>query len=290
MVGFLIGKMVELKQMYYNMKIALCFSGHMRDLNETKNFWSELIKRYNIDVYASFWDVEDEKNGDTINNFLKIYTPKKYEVESYKVFKQTTQDFASMQIHTPDVLPQMFQETSKAFGQLPMYYKIWRCNGLSKQLGIEYDLVIRARTDTLLDDNFQFIKNDMLNIPIGTNMCAMFPYSDGINDCFAYGTPKIMDYYSFLFLEMMNYLKSGHYLFPPEHFLLVHFNRVHVKIRFFPTYMLITRVSKGKPHEIYNHFVKEPKEEIINSDEFIDCIPTPEFTFYKNSIKADFIV
>jgi hypothetical protein len=118
----------------------------------------------------------------------------------------------------------------------------------------------------------------------------MFPYSDGINDCFAYGTPKIMDYYSFLFLEMMNYLKSGHYLFPPEHFLLVHFNRVHIKIRFFPTYMLITRVSKGKPHEIYNHFVKEPKEEIINSDEFIDCIPTPEFTFYKNSIKADFIV
>jgi hypothetical protein len=36
--------------------------------------------------------------------------------------------------------------------------------------------------------------------------------------------------------------------------------------------------------------LKQPNEEIINSDEFIDCIPKPEFTFYKNSIKDDFIV
>jgi len=57
------------------MKIALCFSGHIRALNETKNFWTELIKKYDIDVYASFWDIENEKLGDTLNNFLKIYTP-----------------------------------------------------------------------------------------------------------------------------------------------------------------------------------------------------------------------
>ena len=36
------------------MKIALCFSGQMRDLDETKNFWTGLIKKYNMDVYASF--------------------------------------------------------------------------------------------------------------------------------------------------------------------------------------------------------------------------------------------
>ncbi len=32
------------------MKIALCFSGHCRDLLETKNFWTELIEKYKIDV------------------------------------------------------------------------------------------------------------------------------------------------------------------------------------------------------------------------------------------------
>ena len=35
------------------MKIALCFSGNIRDLNETKNFWSELIKKYDIDAIYS---------------------------------------------------------------------------------------------------------------------------------------------------------------------------------------------------------------------------------------------
>ena len=54
------------------MKIALCFSGNIRDLNETKNFWSELIEKYKIDVYASFWDIENKELGDTLNDFLKI--------------------------------------------------------------------------------------------------------------------------------------------------------------------------------------------------------------------------
>jgi hypothetical protein len=248
------------------MKIALCFSGHMRDLNETKNFWTELIKKYDIDVYASFWDIENDELDDTLNNFLTIYTPKKYEIESYKIFKQSTQDIASLNIESPHMLADRFKETSKAFGQLAMYYKVWKCNMLSKQLGIEYDLVIRARTDTALDENFTIVKNNMLNVPMGWMMVPVFPHSDGINDCFAYGTPKIMDYYSFIFLQMMEYLKDGHYLFPPEHFLSVHFSKVHIPIRQFENYMIITRVSKGTENEIYNLFVKNPYELIEWSD------------------------
>jgi hypothetical protein len=40
------------------MKIALCFSGFIRDLDESKTFWTELIEKHKIDVYASFWDTE----------------------------------------------------------------------------------------------------------------------------------------------------------------------------------------------------------------------------------------
>ena len=270
------------------MKIALCFSGNIRDLNETKNFWTELIEKYKIDVYASFWDTENEKLGDTINNFLTIYTPKKYEIENYKIFKETTQDMASMHIQAPLNLLNELRDASKAFGQLPMYYKVWRCNLLTKELGIEYDLVIRARTDTLLDEHFEIVKNNMLNVPIGSMMCTSFPHSDGINDCFAYAPPKIMDYYSFIYLKLMEYIKQGHYVFPPEHALAVHFSKVHIQIRYFPSYMLITRVSKGKSHDIYNSFITDANE-VIQWSDWTEFIPDSNFSFNKH-IKDDFIV
>ena len=270
------------------MKIALCFSGQMRDLNETKEFWTSLIKKYDMDVYASFWDIERPEIGDTIKEFEKVYSPKRMEVESYDIFKQTTQDFASMHIQSPTNIASLFQETSKAFGQLSMYYKVWRCNMLSKQLGIEYDLVIRARVDTTLDENFEIVQNNVLNVPMGWMSVPSFRNSDGLNDCFAYGTPKVMDYYSFIFLQMMEYLKAGHYVFPPEHFLAVHFSKVKIGIRYIPTYMTITRVSKGTPHDLYNYFVAKPVEYAVKSD-WIDFIPDPNYNF-KREIKDDFIV
>jgi hypothetical protein len=271
------------------MKVALCFSGHMRDLNETKEFWLSLIKKYDIDVYASFWDIENPNLGDTIIEFKKVYTPKRLEVESYSAFKESTQDLASLHIESPNVIAQLFQETSKAFGQLSMYYKVYKANLLSKQLGINYDLVIRARIDTLLDERFELIENKNLNVPMGVNNCPSFVNSEGINDCFAYGIPKIMDYYSFIFLQMMEYLKDGHYVFPPEHFLYVHFSKINVGIRYFPHYMMITRTSKRASHEMYNGFMRQPEESFrLSSDSEIN--PDPTYTFKKQSIKDDFVI
>ena len=271
------------------MKVALCFSGHMRDLNETKNFWTELIKKYDIDVYASFWDIENPELGDTIKEFERVYTPKRLEVESYEVFKKTTQNIASLNIQPPNSIDPFFQNTSKVFGQLSMYYKVWRCNMLSKQLGIEYDIVIRARIDTVLDEKFELQQNNYLNVPMGKVRLHTWLNAYGINDCFAYSNPKIMDYYSFIYLQMMEYLNEGHYVFPPEYFLSVHFSKVHIQIREFPNYMVITRVSKGTPHEVYNKFVSPPTELVFWSDE-IEFLPEPNGNFKKDSIKDDFIV
>jgi hypothetical protein len=270
------------------MRIALCFAGHMRDLNETKGFWTDLIKKYDIDVYASFWDIENSELGDTIKEFEKVYTPKRLEVENYEIFKSTTQDFASLHIESPQSIAPFFQETSKAFGHFSMYYKVWRANMLSKQLGIEYDLVIRARIDIILDEAFELQLNNMLNVPMG-RVNSHWANSEGLNDCFAYGPPKIMDYYSFIFLQMMEYLKDGHYVFPPEHVLGVHFSKIRCQIRFFPNYMIITRVSKGSEHEIYNRFITTPQEDIIWSDEK-QYLPHPSGNFKKESIIDDFIV
>ena len=109
------------------MRIALCFSGHIRDLEHTKEFWTSLIQKYNIDVYASLWDIENKELNDTIDNFIQIYNPKKIEVDSYETYKTTTGDLAAMHINPPLILSEMFQSSTKAFGQFPMYYKIWKC-------------------------------------------------------------------------------------------------------------------------------------------------------------------
>lgn len=271
------------------MKIALCFSGFIRDVEETKVFWTTLIKKYNIDVYASFWDDEIPQLGDTVNNFEKIYTPKRMEVENYEIFKETTQQYASMNIQSPKNIADIYQKSSEAFNQISMYYKIWKANMLSKQIGIKYDLVIRARIDTVLDDAFEIIDNNYLNVPMGSNNCPAFHMSDGLNDCFAYGKPKIMDYYSFIYLHMMDYLNQGHYIFPPEHFLYVHFSKIHIKIRFFANYLMISRVSKKMSNEIYNHFVVNSSD-IIEWSDLLEFKPDPNFTFKKQSIKDSFIV
>ncbi len=271
------------------MKVALCFSGILRDVNETKAFWKDLIKEYDIDVYASFWDIENESLGDTIKQFETIYTPKRLEVENYKIFKESTLEIAKLHINSPNLIDDKFQKASNEFGMFPMYYKIWKCNLLTKELGIKYDVVIRARIDTVLDNMFKIEKNDMLNVPMGVTMVPAFHNSGGMNDCFAYGNPKIMDYYSFCFFQLMEYLKDGHYIFPPEHILSVHFSKIHIPIRFFENYMMITRVWKGGDHEVYNKFIGNPKEIISYSDD-VEFIPDLIGSFKKDSIKDDFIV
>jgi hypothetical protein len=267
------------------MKVALCFSGHIRDLDVTKNYWLDYIQKYDMDVYASFWDVENKELGDTIQNFKNTYNPKKIEVENYDTFRETTQSFTSLQINSPTTLAPQFRETSKQFGQVSMWYKIWRCNMLTKSEKTPYDLVIRCRTDIFLDEKFEIQQNNMLNVPMGFNH-GPWVGSEGINDCFAYGIPKIMDYYSYLFLHVMDYHGKGHYLFPPEHFLAVHMSKVKVQIRYFPNYMMITRRSKDQPMEVYNKFINEPFESFRWSDS-IDFIPDPNGDF-RQELKENF--
>ena len=266
------------------MKIALCFSGNIRDLNDTKNYWLDLIQRHNIDVYASLWDIENEELGDTIENFKNTYNPVKLEIDSYDTFKKTTQDLTSIQIDPPKQLSKIFQDSSIAFGILPMWYKIWKANLLIGDQ--KYDLVIRARTDTLLDTDFDIHPNNMLNVPMGVNHSSWVD-SYGINDCFAYGPQKIMNWYSLLFLHIMDYVNKGHYLFPPEHFLAVHMSKIRCEIRYFPHYIIITRTSKGTPNEVYNKFITTPYETHRWSDD-ATFNPDPAGNFKKQDFREDF--
>jgi hypothetical protein len=233
-------------------KMALCFSGIIRDIDYTKDFWLELIDKYDIDVYASFWDVETPELNDTIDNFNKIYNVKHIEVEPYSNFKKSTLDVITPQINPPTALYQELINYAKEFHTLSMWYKIWKCNMLTKSSDVEYDIIIRARTDSRIEGDLEIIQNNMFNVPTGRVYTDDFPKSDGINDIFSYGNPKVMDYVSSTFLYLMRYLNEGHYMIPPEHFLHVHLNQVDLNIRFFANKLIITRKSKGTADELYN--------------------------------------
>ena len=268
-------------------KIAICFSGQLRDLERTKDYWTSIIKKYDMDVYASIWDVENKKLGDTVENFHRIYDVKKVEVERFDTFENSTLSILRMGIKSPNSLQAHLKQSCSNFGTMGMWYKVWRANLLTKELGIDYDIVIRTRTDIIFDDKMIITDNNMLNVPYGRVKTSDWPNSDGIADLFAYGKPKVMDYYSTCLFFMMEHINNGHYMVPHEHFLHTHLNKVSIPVRFMDTNLRITRTSKGTPDEIY-HKGDGMKEEILQSD-FMKLNPSNELSF-KDDIKKNFKV
>ena len=266
-------------------KIALCFSGEIRDLERTKEYWVTLIDKYDIDVYASFWDTSNFDLDDTIDNFYRIYTPKKLEVESFDNFNKSTLLVLNKNIKVPESLMHHLKESCNRFTTMAMWYKIWRANLLTKVYGIDYDIVIRARTDIMFDDNMIISKNNMLNVPFGRIKTQNWNNSDGIADLFAYGSPQLMDYYSTCFFYLMEHINNGNYMVPHEHFLTTHMNKVSVPIRFMDSILTITRTSRNTKDDIY-YSSKDMKEEIIQSDAIVKINPTKELSF-KGDIKKN---
>lgn len=254
-------------------KIAICFSGHIRDLERTKHYWNSIIKEYDMDVYASFWDEENSEIGDTLENFHRLYNVKKVEVESFKSFESSTLSLIREYINPPSDIQEYLRESAKRFDALPMWYKIWKANMLSKSFDIDYDVVVRARTDSHFNGYLDILKNDCLNIPFGMNKTHQWENSEGMNDIFAFGNQRIMDYYSMTFLYMMEHLNKEQYMIPAEHFLHVHMNKVSVPIKFIPEYITITRTAKGGNDEVYNQSFQK-SDEIIKSD-FMQLSPNP---------------
>lgn len=286
-------KLFEKKSMYQKSqsassknKIAICFSGHIRDLEKTKDYWLELIKRYDIDVYASFWDIENKETGDTINNFHKIYNVKKLEIERYNMFNKSTLEPLRYHINPPTSILSSLMDSCNQFGTMSMWYKIWKANMLTKEFDIDYDVVIRARTDTYFIHPIDIDIDNALSVPNGRIRLNNYPNSDGIADLFAYGSPKMMDYYSTCYFFMMEHLNKGHYMVPHEHFLHTHMNKVQVSIKFMKEGFMISRNWKGIPNEVYCEDIDT--NQIILSD-FMDLIPNKNIIWTKD-IKESFKV
>lgn len=277
---------IKRKEVTPKTKIAICFSGHLRDLERTKDYWLELINKYDIDVYASFWDVENVEIGDTINNFHKIYNVKKMEVERYDIFDKSTLEPLRHHINPPNTILSNLMKSCNDFGTMAMWYKVWRANMLTNSFGIDYDVVIRARTDIFFTNPLTIDIDNTLSVPNGRIRLNNYNNSDGISDLFAYGSPKMMNYYSTCYFFMMEHLGKGHYMVPHEHFLHTHMNKISVPIKFMKEGLNITRTSKGTADERYCDTLD--KDHIVLSD-FMELIPNKDVVWV-NDIKKTFTV
>jgi|688.fasta_scaffold01361_35 hypothetical protein len=213
------------------MKIAYCFSGMIRNLNECSPKWKEIIEKNPGDVYGHFWEKSD-KNNETVDDFIKIFNPKKVEIENFEIFKESTVDIMLQNVQVPNCLHFLIQDSIRNGSFISFHYKIWKANQLS--LEEKYDIIVRCRTDYYPDTKIKFETNDMINIPVGKIYVPSWNHSTGPIDLFAYGNRKLMNYYSCVYLYIMKYLKQGFHCFPYEHILGTHLNHKDILIREIP--------------------------------------------------------
>lgn len=218
------------------MKVAICYSGMFRDFLEcVENHKKFLIDNYDCDVYLHLWDVygfggvskkynsinDNKISKQDIDKILSILTPKKY------IFEQITSKEKELSEIADSISKHDFQPYTK--NVLSMYYKIHQVGELMNQSNVNYDIVVRMRTDILFRDKILF------NIPLQSDTVYSIKnwcWGDHtMSDLFLFGNYKSMSY----FHDMYNHLKSiwekvGPYQ-SPEHLIYVHFKNGNIQIK-----------------------------------------------------------
>lgn len=174
------------------MKVAICFSGLTRlSHSMTIKRWQHYIKNYNADVFIHSWASEEIHRKDTVGKVVSYFSPKIFKLEKPREYP--LHEYANR--IWPTVIP---------YNVFSAYASIYECmelvNNYSAVNNIEYDYVIRARFDVLVD-NLNLEPVEGVAVPDDPDKhCLKFKYRNidlfGINDLVAYGSQKSMTLYS----------------------------------------------------------------------------------------------
>lgn len=200
------------------MRIALCFSGQPRFINEVSaNILNNVVGQYDVDVFGHLW-FDDELqtkpykyggtgawkdqriSSDAIDQFQEIYKPKKLIVEKSKKFLDSNlsdnylpslKRYKWGAIDNPDE-PNF--EVRDVNNIISYYYSLMRVCQIKKEYeysnDFKYDYVIKMRTDSIIHNQIQYeqFPKDIIFFS------GMQNQPDGmINDWFNFGGSKVMD-------------------------------------------------------------------------------------------------
>jgi len=210
------------------MKVALCFSGGIRNLKD--NFTSIkkcFLDTLNPDIFIHGWYFKikelqnqhkmyrgKETDIDLVSNLLK---PKKIKLEVYDKFKENK---LAEKYHVKKV-QEKFKNNNKLIELYPntvgMFYSIYQSNFLKTQYEknnkFTYDYVIRIRPDfefytPVTFSTLSLINKNNIILPLDN-----YAFNTMMCDKFAIGTSKNMDIYCEVINELVQYIDKY-----PEHF------------------------------------------------------------------------
>lgn len=196
------------------MKIALCFSGQPRFVNECANsIITNLIHGYDVDVFAHLWfdlklQNEPYKYGgdgnwqfqrisaNAVQDFQKLYNPKDMLIEESRLFCDKN---ISMHPTRSRYFAGSFDEKKEPNyefrvinNNISYFYSLSEANRIKKAFeyknNFKYDVVVRCRTDTICKQKIYYENYDMSflhftninNQPDGM-VCDWFNFSSSEN-------------------------------------------------------------------------------------------------------------
>lgn len=271
------------------MKVAVCYSGMIRGfLGNIENHKEFLLSKYDCDVYLSFWDVygfgylpfsryksdkhirfnlnenrcevipiikSDLIEDSTKKQIIDRLNPKNYIFESFKSYEPILEER-----ERPLIEKYGYNETNCNIGQLLTwntlggYYRIYKCGEMVKNSEINYDVVVRMRPDSILENTVILQKPE--NGIIYGNQHASWG-NDTINDSLLYGNMESMEIYRNMHNHLIDiFHKTQGPGNAAEHLLYVYLTSMGLKIN---------KDLYAPTHSYHNYREKEKSEELQNS-------------------------
>ena len=198
-------------------RIALCFSGQLRFVNEySKNILKNLINLYDTDVYAHLWfdqsmigkPFHHEFNDlykESIDDFIRIYNPKACVTESYySLFNERDYNFMPASNDLVSMSKESIRES--IYRMESQWYSIKKSYELIENPD-KYDFIIRLRTDSFIT------KPVVLNVLNTHTVYVQSGRQAGFDrifcDWFALGNNRIMAKYMNIYERYKPYFSSG---------------------------------------------------------------------------------
>jgi len=265
------------------MKIALCFSGNIRFLQECHpDIKKYLIDNNDVDIYAHLWwdssykgkifrfhSADRFEDRDLDLEFIELYKPKDYIIEIQQKFMDVYVG-SNMEIYGNEISNALLGQTG-FFNQMSQYYSKMKANELCEKSGIKYDVIVHLRTDCVIDSG-RFLK-DTLNKVDSKNQLYMVSTMHGgpkycghhpnlPSDWFFVGEPKKMQLFTKSLYELL-YVYIKYKSIHIQDYLITVLNHIQL-----PVLLIDSGTSVYRPNTMFrgsNLFV-EPENYFNNFD------------------------